>query len=68
MKQQSKEFQAGYEKGRLDEAEITLENLYRVLDEMTEEPHQTSFIFACIRDLEKATGKSRKDFNCDEDE
>lgn len=51
-----------YEKGRMDEAEITLENLYRILDEMTEQPHERNHIMACIRDLERDTGKDRAYF------
>ncbi|AHM65133.1 hypothetical protein PPSQR21_014810 [Paenibacillus polymyxa SQR-21] len=51
-----------YDQGRMVEAEITLENLYRILDEMTEQPHERSHIIACIRDLERDTGKDRAYF------
>jgi hypothetical protein len=51
-----------YEQGRLDEAEIALGNLYIILDQMSEQPNETDHIKSCIRDLEKATNKTRKDF------
>lgn len=60
------EFKAGYAKGRMDEAEATLRNLYIILDEMKEPLHQANHILTCIRDLEKLTGKDRDFFDSEE--
>lgn len=61
------EFQRGYDKGRRDEAEVALRNLYIILDQMNEKPHESNHIIASIRDLEKVTGKKKKDFEDEED-
>lgn len=62
----SMQYKEGYAKGRIDEAETTLRNLYIILDEMKEPPHQTNHILTCIHDLEKLTGKDRDFFDSKE--
>ncbi|WP_336761363.1 hypothetical protein [Paenibacillus sp. USHLN196] len=61
-----KDYNSGYKKGRMDEAEEALRNLYTILDQMNETPHYSNRILVCIRDLEKATGKNRKYFKDEE--
>ncbi|KGP77362.1 hypothetical protein P364_0128645 [Paenibacillus sp. MAEPY2] len=57
------QYKEGYAKGREDEAETTLRNLYIILDEMKEPPQQTNHILTYIRHLEKLTGKDRAFFD-----
>lgn len=52
-KEKSKEYQKGYEDGRRTEAQVTLENLYIIRDQMVDKPHETDHILVCIRDLEE---------------
>lgn len=61
------QYQKGFEDGVMSEAKSALRNLYIILDQMIEQPHESNHIIACIKDLEKATGMTKKDFEDEED-
>ncbi|EEK47351.1 hypothetical protein FO497_20545 [Bacillus cereus ATCC 10876] len=51
VKMKSKDYQKGYLRGQLDEAEITYKNIVSIMDDMIEDP--TKFTLEWISELEK---------------
>ncbi|MGG4184115.1 hypothetical protein ABEW24_12155 [Paenibacillus jamilae] len=62
------DFEKGYLEGQLDSAESELYMLYRIKEQMGQEPHENDAIIVRIRETEEFLRKNGRDVDTSEDD